>query len=234
MKKNRVKYVILFIIILWANITFAKQSSPMNVSLAMQAAMRYHDSGEYAAQLAYVAQEATDWFLNRISKQPNVNIPQKLAVVFDIDETLLSNYTIIKTYFTDLLPALSQLHSGKDFIIKYKHALAPTAIPSTQKLYNTVKANRVIIFLISDTQHHDKQYTIKKLHRAGYTGWKKLFLHPDSYFSSSAASYKSAIRKKITDAGYTIIFNIGDQYSDLDGGYAEKCFKLPNPYYLIH
>ena len=32
--------------------------------------------------------------------------------------------------------------------------------------------------------------------------------------------------------GYTIIGNIGDQLSDLEGGHAERTFKLPNPFYL--
>jgi len=29
-----------------------------------------------------------------------------------------------------------------------------------------------------------------------------------------------------------IIANIGDQESDLAGGFAEKTFKLPNPFYI--
>ena len=40
-------------------------------------------------------------------------------------------------------------------------------------------------------------------------------------------------RKKLVDQGYTIIVNIGDQMSDLDGGFAERTFKLPNPFYFI-
>jgi acid phosphatase len=34
-------------------------------------------------------------------------------------------------------------------------------------------------------------------------------------------------------AGRTIIANIGDQMSDLNGGYAERTFKLADPFYLI-
>jgi hypothetical protein len=29
------------------------------------------------------------------------------------------------------------------------------------------------------------------------------------------------------------VVNIGDQFSDLAGGFAERVFKLPNPYYFI-
>jgi hypothetical protein len=37
----------------------------------------------------------------------------------------------------------------------------------------------------------------------------------------------------LVDAGYRIIVNVGDQLSDLNGGYALKAFKLPNPMYFI-
>ncbi len=33
--------------------------------------------------------------------------------------------------------------------------------------------------------------------------------------------------------GYRIIASIGDQWSDLEGGSAERVFKLPNPFYQI-
>jgi len=40
-------------------------------------------------------------------------------------------------------------------------------------------------------------------------------------------------RGKIAAQGYTIIVNVGDQQSDLDGGYAERAYKLPNPFYYL-
>ena len=73
------------------------------------------------------------------------------------------------------------------------------------------------------------------LKQAGYTSWKKLYLEPTNYkqHHKSAIPYKSSIRKKIQNKGYRIIFSMGDQISDFEGGYTEKGFKLPNPYYLI-
>jgi acid phosphatase len=44
---------------------------------------------------------------------------------------------------------------------------------------------------------------------------------------------RAAERRKIAGQGYTIILNMGDQESDLAGGYAEKTFKLPNPVYFL-
>jgi hypothetical protein len=45
--------------------------------------------------------------------------------------------------------------------------------------------------------------------------------------------YKTATRKHIESLGYEIVANFGDQYSDLEGGYADKTFKLPNPTYFL-
>lgn len=49
----------------------------------------------------------------------------------------------------------------------------------------------------------------------------------------SAADFKAPQRKAIEDEGYTIVANLGDQHSDLDGGFAERTFLLPNPFYRI-
>ena len=40
------------------------------------------------------------------------------------------------------------------------------------------------------------------------------------------------MRRRIAEQGYTILLSMGDQESDLAGGYAERTFKLPNPFYL--
>jgi acid phosphatase len=40
-------------------------------------------------------------------------------------------------------------------------------------------------------------------------------------------------RRQIEQQGYTIIANIGDQPSDLDGGFSEQTYLLPNPFYRV-
>jgi len=44
--------------------------------------------------------------------------------------------------------------------------------------------------------------------------------------------FKTAARAEVAK-DFTIILNLGDQQSDLDGGNADKAFKLPNPFYYI-
>ena len=46
--------------------------------------------------------------------------------------------------------------------------------------------------------------------------------------------YKTLTRKHIEqDLGYDIVANFGDQFSDLNGGFADQTFKIPNPMYFL-
>jgi HAD superfamily, subfamily IIIB (Acid phosphatase) len=45
--------------------------------------------------------------------------------------------------------------------------------------------------------------------------------------------YKSGVRAHLESLGWDIVGNFGDQFSDLDGGFADETFKLPNPNYFL-
>jgi predicted secreted acid phosphatase len=51
--------------------------------------------------------------------------------------------------------------------------------------------------------------------------------------SCATIPYKSGTRAYIESQGYEIVADIGDQFSDLLGGYADKTFKMPNPNYYL-
>jgi predicted secreted acid phosphatase len=55
----------------------------------------------------------------------------------------------------------------------------------------------------------------------------------DAGSSCPTIQYKSGTRAYIESLGYDIVGNFGDQYSDLEGGFADKTFKLPNPNYYL-
>jgi acid phosphatase len=79
-----------------------------------------------------------------------------------------------------------------------------------------------------------RQWTRDNLIAVGYADVADdhLFLRPDH--DEGVADYKSAARAYIESTFHvTIIANIGDQQSDLDGGHADRPFKLPNPFYYI-
>src|SRR5439155_23765119 len=63
--------------------------------------------------------------------------------------------------------------------------------------------------------------TLWNLDSAGFQGWARLSTRPDDDHNETIVPFKSGERKKIENEGYTIIANVGDQQSDLDGGSAE-------------
>ncbi|MFI6166527.1 HAD family acid phosphatase [Nocardia sp. NPDC051052] len=48
-----------------------------------------------------------------------------------------------------------------------------------------------------------------------------------SWPSSSTSTTPPAYRAQIEDDGYTIIQNVGNNWTDLNGGHAERTYKLP-------
>jgi len=51
--------------------------------------------------------------------------------------------------------------------------------------------------------------------------------------SCATIPYKSGTRAYIEAQGYDIVADFGDQFSDLEGGFADKTFKMPNPNYYL-
>lgn len=194
---------------------------PENLHTLKQEVIFYHDSGEYAYDQEAVAERARDYLDTRINQIRN---NQKLAIVFDIDETALSNYQHMLKLNFGMIPQL---------VVEDIEKAEDPAIEAIMKLYEYAKGKGVAIFFITGRHEKLRDATQKNLKSAGYVEWDGLYLKPNDYKDKSVIPYKSSTRKMIHEKGYTIVVNIGDQFSDLAGGYAEKVFKLPNPYYFI-
>lgn len=200
-------------------------ATPMNLSMLKQDLERYHDSGQYQREIASVITQAQRYMLKR-SQQNKTHefLKKKLALVLDIDETSLSNYADMKKLDFGGTPQM--INRGED--IGKDPAIKPTL-----KLYRFAKQHGIKVFFITGRLQQARTPTVKNLQAVGYSSWAKLYMKPNDYHQASVVPYKSSRRKQITEQGYDIIANIGDQYSDLAGGYADKSFKLPNPYYYI-
>jgi predicted secreted acid phosphatase len=59
------------------------------------------------------------------------------------------------------------------------------------------------------------------------------YIHATPAASCPTIQYKSGTRAYIESQGYDIVANFGDQFSDLEGGHADKTFKMPNPNYYL-
>ena len=68
---------------------------------------------------------------------------------------------------------------------------------------------------------------------ADYPDYLKAACAGDPNGSCTTRHYKTATRQHIESLGYDIVANFGDQYSDLQGGYSDRTFKLPNPMYFL-
>jgi predicted secreted acid phosphatase len=55
----------------------------------------------------------------------------------------------------------------------------------------------------------------------------------DGVPACSTVEYKSGTRAYIESQGFNIVANFGDQFSDLNGGSADRGFKIPNPMYFL-
>lgn len=196
-------------------------AEPENLTVAREAVIRYHDSGQYEKDINKVMQNATNYLKKEIA-HPKPG--QKPAIILDIDETSLSNYpTMLKMNFGG---TFEQIQQAED------EALDP-AIDATLKFYKLAKENNIAVFFITGRKEFERKATEANLKNAGYSDWNGLILRSSEFEHAPADVYKSAMRKKITEDGYTIIINIGDQKSDLTGAYSGKTFKLPDPYYFI-
>ncbi|CAM4408609.1 MAG: hypothetical protein LEGION0403_FIIPPAGN_02660 [Legionella sp.] len=205
-------------------VTTYTYAEPPNLTCVKNELKQYHDSGRYEKDLAQVIAKAQHYINQQARMNETKKNPKKLAVILDIDETSLSNYKyMIQRDFTG---TKAQFH--QDVMAANSPAIKPTL-----SLYNHAIQRGVKVFFITGRRKPETNATVKNLHRAGYHKWAGLYLRPSNYVQKSIIPFKSHTRELITQQGYTIIATIGDQYSDLKGGYAEKGYKLPNPYYYL-
>ena len=108
-----------------------------------------------------------------------------------------------------------------------------TVISPTKDVFDAARRSNAAIFFITGRPESQRAATARNLETTGYTGYTELIMEPVGAHYDSAADFKAPHRARIEDMGYTIIANIGDQPSDLDGGYSERTFLLPNPFYRI-
>lgn len=202
---------------------------PANLGDLKIVATDYSDSGAYDADLAAAAAPATAWVNDQA---PRVERP---AVVFDIDETALSNWEALKANdFGRVIPGpCDTLPAGPCGLQAWDLSSRSTVIAPTLDIFTTARDRGAAVFFITGRPESQRAATERNLAATGYAGYAGLFMEPDGSRYMSAADFKAPQRELIQQRGYTIIANIGDQPSDLDGGFSQQTFLLPNPFYRI-
>ncbi|MCW7944748.1 Secreted acid phosphatase [Streptomyces hygroscopicus] len=192
----------------------------------------------YAKDLARIEADA-ERYIDRAARRAHRH-GEKPAVMFDIDDTLLlsldyekkTNYTYNPTTWADYVAKADR-----------------PSVPGTPALVQYAKDRGVEVFYNSGLKESQRSAAVENLKKVGADinlDTDHMFLkdaaNPPSYLKDCATpqawtcttvQYKSGTREHIESLGYDIIANFGDQYSDLDGGYADKAYKLPNPTYFV-
>jgi predicted secreted acid phosphatase len=188
---------------------------------------KYIGLGQYDAEFAAVVSRARAYLEKRAARVT------KPAIVLDIDETSLSNWPAFKVNgWARITPGPCDLQRGPCGMRAWQAMSAARALRPTLELATRAEALGVAVFFITGRPSDLREATERNLRQEGYHP-AGLILMPAGRTFASAADFKAPERQKIAGLGYTIVLNMGDQESDLRGGYAEKTFKLPNPVYFL-
>ncbi len=198
------------------------QPEPLNLSAAKSAVREYHASGSYHRDVKRVAGWANAWLEQRAEQR---QAGERLAVVFDVDETVLSNYPNMVDRDFGYVPS--------EWTKWVDEAAAPPIKPM-RDVYRTARRLGIeVIFLTGRTEPEERAGTIKNLAEVGMGDYALIVFKGATDTAPTAAERKRLRRIQFEEAGWTIIASLGDQGSDLAGGHAERIFKLPNPFYKV-
>ncbi|HZO94310.1 MAG TPA: HAD family acid phosphatase [Candidatus Baltobacteraceae bacterium] len=197
----------------------ASAAEPSNLALAKAQVAAYYTSGAWDRDVRARLTTARAYVDARV--RAGVRKP---AVVLDIDDTALSDYGYEKAHDFG--------YDARSYDADVRAERFP-AIAPTLAFVRHVEAEHVAVFFVTGRRAPELSDTEGNLRRAGYPPYAGLFLRPVSDHARSVIPFKSHARAEIQHLGYTVLESVGDQWSDLRGGHAERTTKLPNPMYLI-
>jgi len=226
LRHSRVPALGLAIALAWACASTTSQVP--NVFDVQHQVDQYIEGGQYEADFAKVVAGARAYLDER------AKMATRPAIVLDIDETALSNWPAYKANgWVRIVNGDCNLPAGPCGLRTWQERAQLKALSPTLDLARQAKFLGVAVFFITGRPAHLRDATERNLREAGYQ-WDGLALLPGEVSPAHvAADFKAPERKKIADQGYTILLSMGDQESDLVGGFAERTFKLPNPVYFI-
>jgi predicted secreted acid phosphatase len=222
---KRILTAIFFVLISVSSLAYAE---PENIHWVSQRLLQYHDSGAYQEQIEQVAQQAKDYLYQRVEQRGS---RQKLAIMIDIDETALSNFPAIREWLTGINNVGDTL--TRQELETLTKPFLDRPIQPVLALYRYAHKHKVAVFFVTGRTANDRRGTIRNMHRVGFDSWKKLVMRRAHQQHMTAQKYKSEEAKKIVQDGYDLVLAIGDQDSDLPRSYADRVFKLPNPFYYV-
>lgn len=189
--------------------------SLQNLTHVKKEVKQYYESGKYDSELMTLVNEIKSDF-------KDYKITDLDAVIFDVDETTLSNYKYINSI---------DFGYNKKLWNEYLMKAEAEPIAPILDLYKWFLSKGSRIIFLTGRQQSNYNATITNLINAGYTEFDTLICRSMKYSNVPAEKYKSDQRKLLAQRGFNIIATIGDLYSDLEGDYTGRKYKLPNYLY---
>ena len=166
------------------------------------------------------------------------------AIVLDTDDTTLWTY--------DMEDGAMHFNFDPTLQNQWVQDQKFPAVPGMADFVDKAAKLGFTIFGVTGRNDDQKTATLANLTKVGYgtsfaadkfyTKWTGVGASQQPSYITCATTkcttveYKAGTRKYIESAAggaYNIVLNIGDQWSDLMGGYADKTLKLPNPTYYL-
>ncbi|MEU9452747.1 HAD family acid phosphatase [Streptomyces sp. NPDC048277] len=169
-------------------------------ALPAQAADSTVTEAQWLSDVAAVTGPAQTYIDSRVAGNTS---GAKLAIVLDIDNTAL------ESYFEGV-------------------GTSTPATPPVLALAQDAHAKGVSVFFVSARSNLFNAITKSNLTSVGYTVDGLYARTVAQLLTESVADFKTSSRKTIEANGYDIVANIGNNTTDLTGGYADTTYKLPD------
>ncbi|MFE0026633.1 HAD family acid phosphatase [Amycolatopsis sp. NPDC059021] len=187
----------------------------------------YSDTSRFVSDTKRVVENAKRYLSRRLADQ--VKNP---AIVFDVDDTAEITYGWEADNDFGFDPVKQQQAIDNGTFGPNKPVL---------ELANWAAQRGVKIYFLTGRNEFQGPQSLKNLANEGYPAPAGAFFKPKKTapdylpcgLNCNTVQYKSGTRAHIAATGANIVLNFGDQFSDLEGGYAERPVKLPNPMYYL-
>ena len=210
-----IKYSKIFYVLF---ILFSSCYAPPNLDNVKKDIISYYENGGYADEMNSVVESAK-------SELSGLEFNDSTTVVFDVDETVLSNYDILKK------DDFCYIKKDWDNWIAEVNC---KAVPHMLTLYKFLLDKKVKIVFLTGRKYYQQEDTEINLKAEGFLNYDTLITRSSDEYNLTAVKYKSKVREELEKKGYKIEATIGDQQSDLEGIYNGKVqIKIPNYLYKI-
>jgi predicted secreted acid phosphatase len=186
----------------------------------------YSDTSRFVTDTKRQVDTAKRYLQQRLGRVGNP------AIVLDVDDTSEITYGWEADNDFGFDPVKQQQAIDNGTFVANKPVL---------ELANWAAQHGVKVFFLTGRNEFQGPQSLKNLANEGYPAPAGAFFKPKTTapdylpcgLTCTTVQYKSGTRAHIEATGAHIVLNLGDQFSDLEGGYAERPVKLPNPMYFL-